>query len=293
MKQQTPLDHDFFAQLAAKFSADRPDLDRRHRALLRRQRVLREALRAGGWGRRNPVGRCGFRPPLSVADCPPGSPAFRLADGLTLAGAPIALGRDEKRRHKGTPLGGLLSLLREAGHPADERQALLWYASYMAAHRRVRSRLAATRSQLEACEQAIRAEALCRDPAPTLAEANRASVMYGTSRFMAVVGRADLANLLSHAGDGGDIILSRRPGPGTSPGSLRATPPGESVPLLSGHGEGLASLALDDLWRLACGDGNRADAVAIECLPGNWRGWPDASDTSAKATTFRYGGEGE
>jgi hypothetical protein len=282
----------FYLALADELRPERPDLARRYADLRRRREVLMRARDRSSGVRNNPLALAGFRPPLSLAGASP--QVVTLGMELDLAGLPVALRRDGKGRHRGTTIDEAVALVRSKGRPdATEEQVVRWYGALMRRHRKISKHVKRNADEIAAAEKVMAAELLCREASPTLREASQAAVVYGTSRFFVTLGRDDLHVVLRDT-EADFVVLSHLPGPGgPETGTARLTPPGLTLPALWGTGRGLACLRTDDLWKVVHTAGDSEMAVAIECLPGKWRAWPDATDMQSKAMTFDYGGSEE
>jgi hypothetical protein len=107
-----------------------------------------------------------------------------------------------------------------------------------------------------------------------------ASVLWGTSRFIAFVDRHSLARALSDLDiDSQAVVAGFRPSVGLHLNKRR-------VATLWGRGEGSAVLRAKDLGSLVNGDDK--SPVGIECLPKTWRGWAAVRDQDSRAKTFQY-----
>ena len=278
----------FYVRLARGILRGRPELARRYLALCRRRKVLRSGVREaqGLATHKSPLADVGFRPPLSVAGCRDSLVVVK-AEGIALAGVPVAFDLDGRGRHRGTPVERVAGRL---GVSADE--VLDLYQAYMAAcprllaghpkrrYARLPRLIDTVRRQMGEAEQALLVAYAEREREPTLELAVTASCVLGTSRFMVFAHPDSLAGALE-AAERAKSSLGVVVGYSQSDCFRVDKRP---VATAWGRGAGVAVLRREDLETLLDGDG----VVGIECLPETWRGWRAGRDPQAPARTFYY-----
>jgi hypothetical protein len=283
----------FYIRLARGLIRHRPDLARHYLTLRGRHKTLYSAVRQAHRQtiENSPLADVGFRPPLSVPGCD--DRTVVKAEGMALHGVPVAFDLDGRRRHRGTPAARILRRFQtELGRSVTVDELLEMYRHYMAASPRLLGShpnpkwaklprlIERNRQQLEAAELQMLACTHARDKRATCVAAVTASVLWGTSRFMACVDR-DALNDALQAATLPSVIVGYCPG-----GSLRINK--KAVTTLWGRGQGSAVLRADDLRSLIRGDDDVKGPVLIECLPETWRGWADVRDQNSPAKTFQY-----
>jgi hypothetical protein len=290
----------FYVRLARGMLRDHPELARRYLALRRRRKVLSAAARAAHREAvyESPLADVRFRPPLSVAGCD--SLIVVKAQALTVIGVPVAFERDAKGRHRGTPVSlALHRLTRALDRAVSVDELIALYQQYMRASPRLLGShpirkwaklpwmIAHNREQLEAAEQQMLACLHAREREATCANAVTASVLWGTSRYIAFVDRRSLGEVLT-ALDSSEpfeaVVAGFRPGTG-----LRLNK--RAVVTVWGRGEGTAVLRVKDLGSLVVRDDTIMGPVGIECLPETWRGWAAVRNLNSAAKTFHYFGD--
>ncbi len=242
-------------------------IDARDRVFGREARRVRAAARRG-----NPLADVGFTMPLSVAG--QDSSVVVRAEALLLAGIPVALERDARGRHRGTPLDELAdALFAETGQPRGPLDVLTLYRDFaragspahLAAHDdprvaripRLRRRLRVERRRLEV-------------------ELRRAVRTPDVARFAATVSTADLAVAVQPFRGRERLLLGFRDRQLCVQGR-------ERFRAVSGHGTGLAVVRAADVWELLSHAGT---LLAFEFHEGGWAATTDSAD--GRSWSFQY-----
>jgi hypothetical protein len=261
----------FYDGLAAHLLEDGPDTPYapaagRYFDLRRRHQVLSRAKKSMAYRAfySNPLGRSGFKPPLSLAD--EGHALRETGKAMIRQGIPVAMERDEKGEHRGTPLA-------DAGQ--EPQEVLRHYPDLMRRHHTLHKHLTRATEELCRCERALACAIAAGRDDVTLADAQRACLHLGTSRFMLVIPGGLIPPSLAHAGT---VTLGYAGGSTCHVGGVES-----SLPVAWGAGRGIAAVSGEDLHELSSG----ADVLAVEFLPDKWRGWSGA-DPQAKPRTFQY-----
>lgn len=242
---------------------------KRYLQTVRRRRVLKEGIQlaAADAMRNNPLALISFVPPLSVAGC--NSNVIVRAEKMRMDGVPIAIEKDGKNRHRGTPIDDVIDALHAETetlygelHVLDMyRQSIMGHPSRLQFHSEPRFRKI-PRLLLRLDRERVDLEDVLRRV--ILKE-------YDDSLFTATV---DALSLRSAIIDSRESVVV-----GCDGKQIRID--GKPVRTSRARGRGLATVAVRNLRSLAASD----DKVGIECRLSGWVGVADN-----KRRKFRYYG---
>jgi hypothetical protein len=255
---------------------DHPEQMRRYLLLCRRERLIRDAYKQAVEATRqsNPLTEIGFAAPLSVH----GEASYVVvrAENMTHRGLPVAFDLDEAGKHRGTPFDEVRRKLAEAGAPRDDAEILKLYELYLKPvpapkFQKAPAALARVTAERRRIEGLI--ISLLDHP------------KYNTRRFMVVVERDELAEVLARVQPAADrVLIVSFAGPGKE-----LVVDGNRVPVMTGERAGAQTVWMADLCGMLEMGGS---AICMDCHSLHWVGWVSGKDDAGlvkRVGPMRYG----